>query len=917
MAAGWKYLPLMAMVWFAAISAGAQTGVDREFEFASGLVEWGFSDYALTLVDELVRANPALADRAQLIRAQALIASRKFKEAESIVKQLGASPKADAIQISLANAYFAMGETDRAQKIYRAFFAKYPRRPDDPDVVRFYRDAAYRLGMMMDQAGDLDQAIESYERVLRTRPAREVERRVKSDLAKIYVRKAEADPGKKGEYLSRAEQLADEVQTGGVDAWFGHAIVTLANIHLRRGDEAKARKMLQDYRGLFGDIDEALRAQNVSLGLSPVAGARYLLGELYLRQAVQQARSNQKDEAIQTYAKALQEFYNVFVKYGDSDTGPRAGLKAKEVQQILEKDFGKTVQIDLGELETKAVQTQFRLADNLYRQDKYADAAAEYLRVLNEFPETDRSVEALVNLARAYIALGNDLWAEAVTRYLAERFRASDTAAIGVLTVGKDYVDKQQPVLARTLYELYIANFPKHDKAGAILFYLASKSQQSGDEALAAKYYNQLISEYPTDPFYARAVNQIAFSYLNAGDYAKAEASFLKVIEDTPPNPQRAMAQYNYGDSLMRQDRFAEAADAFGTVIQWLTRESAAYATSQADRDANQTTLQKALYQLGTAFSKIGEPVDSVPELRERAIKTFQQFLSAYPDSDLAPRAMSGMGTVLLERKRFDEASTVFDDLAVKYPNSAEGKNALFSLARSAFEIGQVDQAVAAFDKMMRQADQYSPQEFLRIGQLMLDSERPREAIRAFEQVAASEDRGLAERALFGVAQAHYKAGDYDASIAAVNTMLAKFPRSALFFDAKFLIGEAHREAGRYQEAVDALADVFNYGRDQEQLDRATFALAEVQRLHGDLSGALASYQRLALLSDPSKPELRVRIGESILASIAIATELSRWQDVVDACDQYTKLFPLGDKVEEVTRTRRDAVLKLAAGETP
>ncbi|MCB1101052.1 MAG: tetratricopeptide repeat protein, partial [Kiritimatiellae bacterium] len=487
----------------------------------------------------------------------------------------------------------------------------------------------------------------------------------------------------------------------------GHAMVTLANIHLLRGDEAKARKMLQDYRGLFGDIDEALRSQNVSIALSPVAGARYLLGELYQRQAAQQAGSN-KDEAIKTYAKALQEYYNVFVKYGESDTGPRAGLKAKEVQQILEKDFGKTVQIDLGDLEAKAVQTQFRLADNLYRQDKYAEAVTEYLRVLNEFPETDRSVDALINLARSYVSLGDDLRAEAVTRYLAERFRSSDTAAIGVLTIGKAYVDKQRPVLARTMYEVYLANFPKHDKAGAILFYLASKSQQSGDEALAAKYLNRLISDYPDDPFYARAINQIAFSYLNAGDYAKAEESFLNVVKDTPPNPQRAMAQYNYGDSLMRQERFREAADALGTVIQWLTRDAAAYATSQADRDANQTTLQKALYQLGTSFAKISEPADAIPELRERAIKTYQQFLSAYPDADLAPRAMSGMGTVLLERKRFDEASKVFDDLAVKYPNSAEGKNALFSLARSAFEIGQVAQAVAAFDKMMRQADQYS-----------------------------------------------------------------------------------------------------------------------------------------------------------------------------------------------------------------
>lgn len=914
---GWKMRAMLAgfaLVLAAGPAARAQTDLDREFEFASGLVEWGFADFALTLVDTLQRANPSVADRAELIRAQALVASRKFKEAEAIVKRLGASPKADAIQISLANAYFALGETARAEAIYKAFFAKYPRRPDDPDVVRFYRDAAYRLGMMMDQAGDLDAAIESYERVLRTRPDREIERRVKSDLAKVYVRKARADAAKKNEYLTRAEQLANEVQNGGVDAWFGHAIVTLANVHLLRGDEARARKMLQDYRSLFADIDEALRSQNVSLGLSPVAGARYLLGELYQRQAASQAKSNQRDEAVRTYGRALQEYYNVFVRYGDSDTGPRAGLKAKEVQEILEKDFGKTVQIDLGDLAAKAVQTQFRLADNLYRQDKFAEAAAEYIRVLNEYPETDRSVEALINLARSYESMGDTLMMETVARYLAERFHGSDTAALGLLTLGKAYVDRKNEVLSRTLYDLYLENFPTHDKAGAILFYLASRSQQAGDEALAASYFDRLLTDYPDDPFYARALSQVAFSYLNAGEFAKAAEAFQTVVNDTPPNPQRAIAQYNYADALMRQGNHREAAAALGQVIQWLTEQADAYAISAADRDTNRTTLQKALYQLGTCFAKITEPAEAVPDLRDRAIKTYQRFLADYPDADLAPRAMSGMGTVLLERERFDEAAKIFDDLAVRYPDSPEGKNALFSLARSAFEIGKVDQAVAAFEKMLSQAAQYSPAEFLRIGQLMMESGQADEAIRAFRQVGDDAERGLVERSLFGIAEAHYTAGRHDEAIAAVDALLAKYPNSALFFDAKFLVGEAHREAGRYPEAVAALADVFNYGRDQEQLDRATFALAGVQRQAGDLTAALASYQRLALLSDPAKPELRDKIRESIFASIEIARELARWQDVADACDQYTKLFPLGDRADDVRQIRRDAMLKLAAG---
>ncbi|HMP72438.1 MAG TPA: tetratricopeptide repeat protein [Kiritimatiellia bacterium] len=907
-------------------SRASAAKLDEDFEFASRLIDAGFSDFALKMVDEIVRRNPGEADRANLIRAQSMIAARRFAQAEEAIRQLGVSPKADAVRLALGNAYNAAGDLQNARRIYDEFFQRFPQLPTDADVLRFYRDAAYRYGMMLEQAGDIEGAIRSYDRVLRSNPERHVERRLKMDLAGLLIREARTNTGKRNDFLQRAQKYVEEVQWGGIDEWFGHSIVHMANIELMRGNDEKARKAIQDYNDIFVQIDDALERQGLPLAFSPVAGARFLLGELLERQAKALMGQNQRDQALGAYAQALQEFFNVFVRYAESDYGPDAGGKAREIQELIERDFGRRVNIDLAGQETKMAETQFRRAETLFRQRDFEAARDEYLRVLNLYPQTPLSGQALGNLAMSYAHLNDPLMVQVVAGYLAERFRNDERAPVALLALGKHFVDEKEEAKARDIYELYLANFPNHDRAGAILFYLASTSMRAGDDASAAIYLRRIIDDYPQDQFYPRALGQVAWSFHRSGQFEEAAEMFRRVVADTAPSPERATAQFNVADSLMRAGDFAGAATEFRTLIGWLSPAGNPYGATEAARETNAATLERAVFQLANSFARISEPAASVPQLRQQAIRAFDQFVRTYPESELAPRALSGKGTVLLELRQYAEASKTFDELAERYPNSPEGQNALFSLARSAMEIGQFDQAVGAFNRMVADAERYSPNEFLRIGQLMIDNGFANEAIKAFDQVPRDGDRSLVERALFGVARAHQAAGikavgegrqaeavaSFDRAIAAVDDMLEKFPRSGLFFEAKFLIGEAHRDAGRFHEAVEALRDVFNFGQDQAQLDRATMALAAVQRGHGDLVGALASYQRLVLLSDPSKPDLRPKIEEAAVASVEIARELSRWQTVVDAADQYLNIFPQGQHVAAMRRARGEAILRLA-----
>jgi tetratricopeptide (TPR) repeat protein len=915
---------VFAGVFLGAVGQAPGQSLDDDVAFASGLIDWGFSDFATKLADSILVRHPEAADRVNLIRAQSLIAGRKFADAEAILAQLGTSPKADAVRLALANAYNATGDTDKARQIYNDFFGRFADTPADPDVLRFYRDAAYRYAIILERAGDLTGALAAYDRVVKTNPEKDILRRIQNDQAQILLKLARANhEGKRDEYAFRTRKLVEDIQWGGVDLWFGQSIITLANVELIYNDEAKAQQIIQDYMDILKQIDVLLEENGMGKALSPMAGARFMAGEIHQRAAERAAGDNNPDAAVPAYAKALGEFYNVFIQYPQSDVGPEAGVRAQAVKDILVNTYGRKVNIDLGDRVGEAAATQFRLAETLFREKKYSEAVNEYLRTINQFPETPATAKAFANLMLSYAHLDDPLMVRTLASYVAERLSGQPEAAIGLLAAGKYYVDAQKSDLFTELYETYLAGFPDHERVGTILFFLATQRKKAGDEAGAAAYFQRIIDNYPQDAFYPRALNQVAWSFYKAGDYEQAIAGFRKLVEETPPNPERANAQFNLADSLVRLERYAEAAVELETLIGWIAPRTNPYATTPADRERLDSLLERATFQRGLSFARLSEPADQIPDFRDRAIRAFDQFVKLFPASELAPRALSSKGTVQLELKQFEAASATFDELAAKFPQSPEGKNALFSLARAAMEIGQIDQGVAAFRRMMQQAAQYDAGEFVRLGQMMGEAGRAEEAIEAFTEVQRKVERlpesereaqrPLIERALFGIAQAYYQAKRYPEAVQSVEELFARYPQSGLFYDAKFLQGEAYRDGGQLQSAVDALSDVFRFASDSALINRATMTLAEIQRSNGELIEALASYQRLALLADRTDPDTRPAIEEAMLASVEIGRELGRFADVVDYANDYIEVFPQGKHIETIRRLRGEALMQTAA----
>ena len=889
--------------------------VDREFEFASGLISFGFPDLAEKVVAELERKYPGLKDRVALIRAEILISRGKLEEARKILQSLPPdSPKAQAISLALATGYYRAGQMEEAKKIYQGFFEHFKGKvPADPDLKRFYQESAYRFGQLLEKAGDLEAALEAYSRVLATKPGKSAERKLMVEMAGLYVKLAEkeSDSSKKQRYLNEARSLCEKIQWGGLDLWFGQSLIIMADIKLAQGDRKGAEEFLRDNLDLLKEIDHFLKENNLPLAESPMAGARYLLGTLYEERGRKMLSGRGKrGEAVKVLAKALREYFNVFAKYGESEWGSKAAVRGNELKSFLES-LGKTVKVDFGAYRHKVSATEFRLADELFAAGKYDDAVREYIRVLTGFPESEQAPRALGNLARAYAIQGRHLWAMAVCGYLGDRFAEKEDAGLALLGVGKWYFDHNMTNQFLKVYDIFLDRFRWHPRAPGVAFTLAGLLKKTGRREDARRYYDLILARYQKSKYFLKALDIMAWESYQGGDYSNAVVYLKQKMEALSAGHEKARTRFQLADALLKMKRYGAALKEFEGIIRWLVPKDSVFNASAVDAEKNRQILEKAVFFRGYCLALIARNDQSrAAEARLKAERTLQRFLTSFPRSKLAPLAMSVLGEVQLGMGKYEEATKTFDALAERYPESPEGQRALFELMRAALEVGKHQVARDALGRMVKNASKYKPGDFARVGQLMLDAGLYREAVEAFRRALTAQERAVLERSLFGLARAYFELGDYQKAAEFAGELLEKYPRSALFYDAKFVLGQAYRRLGRAEEAIQALSDVFRYADDSLLINRANLLYGEINEKKGDLKAALASYQRIALLSDPERKDLRPMIEQALLRSIELGDKLGLYQDVIDACDRYLKLFPEGEKIDFVRKAKAEARLK-------
>jgi len=931
--AGWVGLALVA------IGAGAQTDdVDREFEFASKLVEIGFADYAERLIDQLVVQNPSLKDRGRVVRIEILANRRKFDEAEKLLAEMPkGDPKTQAARLALANQMYRYREVERARKHYEEFFKEFKSAPTDPDLKRFYVDAAYRFSQMLLRAGDVPGAIQSMENILKAKPEPGIERRIQIELIQLLIQQARGKSGKEQEdLLKRAWDLAEKITWGreGIDVPFCQAIVAMANIELLRGKPQAAIKLLRNNMDLMKGIDEILKQERLPTSESPMAYARFLLGELYEKDA----RSAQGDAQLQGFVQAITQYVNVFAKYPDSDWAAESVVRAEALQRLVREKFKREVRIDWGQHLPNVVAALRKVVDDLYLQKKYAEVVPQALRVLNIVPTAPELGPVYTPLLISLVETSNPLYLTVALDHIADTRENDPSTGLALLALAKHFFDKKDTNNCVRIYGLFADVYPKHERVPQVLFLGAQMLKKQGDRAKAREWLQRVIANYPQDQFYLHALSTLAWDYYEAKEYEKAADAFAKYLQDCPPSHGRALAMFGLGDAQMRLGRHLEAAATFQKLAEWLQpKENNPYAKTADELKKAAELSEKAIFY--RAYALFQAPGDEAQRKKaaEEARQVFENFVAQYKKSELAPKALGLIGAIYMQQGRMDEASKVFDRLRREYPDSEEGKSAQFAQIRAAMEIKRFDLAEEALKAMLtaeppgKPPKLYTPEQFTQIGQWLLDAERFALAMQAFEWVVKSgtNDRKVLEPSLYGLGVAAYKAGNKEKAIEALEDLLVRYPRTGLFFEARLLLAKIYRELGRYPDSVATLKEVFTLAQDSLRVSQANIELASVYREFAgklkaqgkdaaaaeNLRSAAASYERVALFGKEQNEAERPLVELAMREVVTVLEELGLFNDAIEAAERYLTKF--GDRPEAAAVRGQLQALRLKAAAAP
>jgi len=918
-----------------AARADEQSEIESEFRFASALVEARFPDYAQKVVDRLLVKYPQAKSGAAKVRIEVLTSNGKFDEAEKLVNSMPPGNTETAVMLlTIGDQFYARGKMKDAKRVYETFFKQFPGAVP-AEIERFYGESAYKFAQMLIFYGDEAGAIQAYRNVLKTKLETDIARRVKTELAELLVRAGtKAPPDKRKPFFDEAKKLCTDIQWGGMDPWFAKTVVILAHIQMINGDKAGARKTISDYLPMLQDVDALLKEAREPPRLSPMAECRYLLGVLFAEEGDSLAPDKDKQkECVTAYSSALQYLYTVAIKYPGSSWAPDARKRAEAIAQTLE-DMGKQVKRPkLDDLQL--VSEQLKEAHVLLQQQDFKTAEEKFSEVLSISQDFTGVMGALGDLAKCYVEQGDRVFADPVIGFIAERFCGStnryEEAGSALLKIASAYEERGDLPGAARVWDLYAGRYPKHSAAADVLFHQGDLALRSSNYVGAAACYRQVAENYPKARLHVDSMGRTAFCYAMAGDHTNAIAAYSNYVAVLPSTPDLVAARLRLADECRLAGQLVPALNEYARLIADLNQNAAKYGGSTEDVARNRKSLELATYFKAACYSKLTQPQDQVPLFQGRAIEGYAALLKDFQKSDLAPSALSAMGTLCYLLKKPDEAGKAFERLVKDYPDSPQAKDILFVQGQSLLDMGRNAEAIKVFADMFKNPKSFKPSQFLRVGRVMMDAKEYDTAAKAFTEArnvvssTNAADVAMWQEASMGLGKALMNQGAFEDAVKPIEELIDKYSRTSYLVEANLMLAHLYAELGGkeadkkaagdwFGKAMKAMSVVGRYASGMEMSARKEIELAEIHLKMGDKDKALGDYDRITQWMDLSKPEILPYYEKALEGGLPLLAEKGRYQYILDNCETYLKLYPSG-RMEAWVRQWRDTAKKNAASQ--
>ena len=621
------------------------------------------------------------------------------------------------------------------------------------------------------------------------------------------------------------------------------------------------------------------------LELPVVAAAWYQLGNAY-------KKSGQHEKAVDAYRNVLDvrgvlEDFRSLVQFQVAETrflSKEYGEAAKEYKRFVElfpntEESGKAYfyagwsEFNLKEYDRSIETLQGMLA--AYPEDRYAsDSQFRIASALFEKGQYEETVEMAQTVLDKYP--NSPVIAQAV--YLkANAFdkMARDTEAITAYRDVRDLYDRMFELLRGSFregknvdFENYRQLFETSSLRVAEIFRKTNQFEEAYQELIAAQ-------ETAEERFYkAKVQMRIGDNYMEWEKFAEAWTAYNQVIELYGDTPYPANAQYQKGEAQYFAGDYAAARGDYLKLLE--------------DYPDSDTGLRSAaLYSAGWSAEKMGAA--------DQAVESYGLAVDNFPRSDQAPLCLLRIARLSYEQQKVKEAIEAYKAITENYQETRHAADGYYGLGILYRDEGQGDAAVAAFSKVDREAGETYIAALIEAANIHISQDREDDSRALLNQLleGVTGDRDLEARAHFQMAQLDLNNKNYLDAVERYSMVLEEYPESGVIRDTRYGRGLSYHYSGRYDRALVDYKWLLDTKIPKAMRLKVSFSMAlsysaqgsdvEAEKLLNEViaSGdeSLARSARLQLISMAEKkgnPEEAVRIYEEMLASTTSSEDRER-----------------------------------------
>jgi TolA-binding protein len=461
-----------------------------------------------------------------------------------------------------------------------------------------------------------------------------------------------------------------------------------------------------------------------------------------------------------------------------------------------------------------AASVLLREGECLFNLERYDDAVARYITLVEKYDDTFLLAEGLYELGQAYIVQGNWLRLEEAYRELLERrpgyadleevtfalglFAFHDqrfdearehfakvSTDRGLFFLGRTLEETGQYILAIQRYKQVLRRFPDSPLADDVAFSIAEAFYHSGQNAVAVRSYRDFLDSYPDSPFVPNARYKTACVTFREGRYDESMRQLEQIVQGFPDSDVHAYAQYLIGDCCLKLDRPSEAIFAWTDVIR---------------RFPTSTVASAAMHKVVYAYSQEGN--------QGQAIVLAEEFLQRYPGDPLAPRVRVLKGFAHYQLEEYKDALLAFQNVVDKHVNTEVAERALFLSTLAYVRLGQLDRVLTNYNylasKLLPTPSHWRARTYYHLGEAYFAQSLYRQAADMYRLVLTGYPRAdVAAPSLQGLVASLSRVGQYEDALAEQERFLLVLANAESEGGTNSLaVGSIYFNQRKYEEAL-------------------------------------------------------------------------------------------------------------------